>query len=103
MATDTNNRILSRRTSRRLWGKVVSAAMKDTIVVSVSRYRKHPKYGKYLSRDKNIKVHDPGNTCAVGEVVYLKETKPISKGKHFVVDSKRVAVPAPLGDDKKEL
>jgi len=66
-----------------LSGIVVSNKMKDTIVVSVERYEKHPKYGKFIKRRKKFKVHDTGNTAKVGDKVEILETRPISKDKHF--------------------
>jgi len=66
-------------------GVVVKTAMKDTITVSVNRYVKHPKYKKYLLRSKKFLVHDAGNTAAVGDKVTIKETRPISKMKRFVL------------------
>lgn len=68
-----------------LSGVVVSDKMTDTIVVSVSRYFKHPKYQKFMTVDKKYKVHDPGNTKKVGEKISIIETKPISKTKRFVI------------------
>ena len=70
-------------------GEVVSTKMKDTVVVSVQSYTKHPKYGKFILRSKRFKAHDAGNTCAMGEIVYIKETHPISKDKHFKVVGKK--------------
>ena len=70
-------------------GVVVKAAMKDTVTVSVERYVKHPKYKKYMRLSKKFLVHNPGNTLKVGDKVTIKETRPISKLKRFVVaDSK---------------
>jgi len=66
-----------------LAGTVVSDKMKDTIVVSVERYEKHPKYDKYVKRRKKFKAHDAGNTAKIGDKVEIRETKPISKDKHF--------------------
>ncbi len=66
-------------------GTVVSTSMKDTVVVKVGRYVKHPKYGKFIKHSKKIKAHDVGNTKAVGDTVEIVETKPISKGKSFIV------------------
>lgn len=66
-------------------GVVVKTAMKDTATVSVERYVKHPKYKKFLRRSKKFLVHDPGNTLTVGEKVTIRETRPISKLKRFVV------------------
>lgn len=68
-----------------LEGVVVKTAMKDTATVSVDRYVKHPKYKKYIRRSKKFLVHDPGNTLLVGQKVTIRETRPISKRKHFVV------------------
>ena len=84
----------TQKKERLVTGKVVSTAMKDTVVVLVERYIKHPKYGKYLLRTKRLKAHDAGNTCAMGDVVFLKETAPMSKDKHFKVVGKQVAAVA---------
>lgn len=66
-------------------GKIVSTKMKDTVVVLVERYTKHPKYGKFLKTQKKFKVHDAGNKHKDGEVVEIFETKPISKTKRFMI------------------
>lgn len=66
-----------------LSGTVVSDKMKDTIVVLVERYDKHPKYGKYVKKRKKFKVHDAGNIAKIGDRVKIIETKPISKDKSF--------------------
>lgn len=66
-------------------GVVVKAAMKDTATVKVERYVKHPKYKKYMRLSKKFLVHDPGNTAQVGDKVTIKETRPISKLKRFVL------------------
>ncbi|MEK7509816.1 MAG: 30S ribosomal protein S17 [Patescibacteria group bacterium] len=70
-----------------LEGVVVKSAMKDTITVAVSRYEKHPKYGKYIRRTKKFLVHDAGNIAKVGDKVAIRETKPMSKRKYFVLHS----------------
>ncbi|OHA89967.1 MAG: 30S ribosomal protein S17 [Candidatus Zambryskibacteria bacterium RIFCSPHIGHO2_01_FULL_44_22b] len=66
-----------------LTGKVVSDKMKDTIVVMVEHYEKHPKYQKFVTRRKKFKAHDAGNTAKVGDKVQIEATRPISKDKHF--------------------
>ncbi len=68
-----------------LSGVVVSDKMKDTIVVEVTRYVKHPKYKKYFKVGKRFKAHDAGNTRTVGERVRIVSCRPISKDKHFTV------------------
>ena len=70
-----------------LEGVVVKSAMKDTVTVEVSRYVKHPKYKKYQKKTKKYLVHNPGNTAIIGEKVVIRQTRPISKNKHFVVAS----------------
>lgn len=69
-------------------GTVVSTKMQDTIAVAVERYIKHPKYKKYLRRTKKFLVHDKGNTAHDGDVVEIREVKPISKRKRFVLVNK---------------
>lgn len=66
-------------------GTVVSDKMKDTVVVLVERYVKHPKYGKFIKKKKRFKAHDAGNKRKMGEKVDIVETKPISKDKRFMV------------------
>ena len=68
-----------------LSGTVTSTKMKDTVVVVVERYEKHPKYEKFVKFRKKFKAHDAGNTKKVGDKVEIRETRPISKDKHFVV------------------
>lgn len=66
-----------------LEGTVVSNKMKDTVVVLVDRYVKHPKYQKFIKQSKKFKAHDAGNTKSIGDKVSIVQTKPISKDKHF--------------------
>ena len=68
-----------------LSGVVVSDKMNKTIVVSVSRFIKHPKYGKYYKVSKKYKAHDEENTYKIGDKVKIVETRPISKDKKFKV------------------
>ncbi len=68
---------------RVLRGTVVSTKMTDTITVIVDRYVKHPKYKKYERLSKKFLVHDAGNTAKEGQEVSIRETRPMSKRKHF--------------------
>ncbi|MCX6713005.1 MAG: 30S ribosomal protein S17 [Candidatus Vogelbacteria bacterium] len=72
-----------------LTGIVVSDKMDKTVVVSVKSYVKLPKYGKYVQREKRFKAHDPENRCKAGDQVSIRETRPISKDKHFEVVSNK--------------
>lgn len=71
-----------------LKGKVVSTKMKDTVVVSIDSFKKHPKYGKYIKKQNKIMAHDLGNTCKEGEIIEIIETKPISRHKRFKIIKK---------------
>lgn len=70
---------------KRLEGVVTSDKMDKTIVVKVTRYIKHPKYGKYYTVDKKFKAHDEANAHKIGDKVTIEETRPISKDKSFKV------------------
>ncbi len=70
---------------KQLQGVVVSDKMKDTVVVSVQRYFKHPQYKKFITRNKKYMAHNPGNTVKMGETVTIEETSPMSRHKHFKV------------------
>lgn len=71
-----------------LSGVVVSDKMDKTVVVSVSRFVKHPKYGKFYKINKKYKAHDEENKYKIGDKVEITETKPISKDKRFRVVNK---------------
>ncbi len=68
-----------------LQGVVVSDKMDKTIVVEVKRFVKHPKYKKYYNVTKKYKAHDETNIHKTGETVTIRETRPLSKDKHFEV------------------
>ena len=62
-------------------GLVTSSKMDKSIVVSVERKVKHPKYGKFVKKTTKFVAHDEANTCNVGDTVKIMETRPISKNK----------------------
>ena len=70
---------------RTLKGVVVSDKMDKTIVVSVTRFVKHPKYKKYMKITKKYKAHDAEKAAKVGDTVTIVETRPLSKDKHFAL------------------
>ncbi len=72
-----------KKTKKQMTGVVTSDKMKDTVVVEVKRFVKHPKYGKYTSINKKFKADDKGNTKKIGDTVTIEECAPISKDKHF--------------------
>ena len=64
-------------------GKVVSNKMDKTIVVAIEDRVKHPLYKKIVDRTYKLKAHDEENTCNIGDIVKVMETKPISKDKRW--------------------
>jgi small subunit ribosomal protein S17 len=74
-----------KKTNKILKGVVTSDKMDKTIVVKVTRFVEHKKYGKRIKKTKKYKAHDEENIKKIGDVVEIEETKPISKDKHFKV------------------
>jgi small subunit ribosomal protein S17 len=74
-----------KNTARTLMGKVVSDKMDKTITVLIERRVKHPLYGKYLSKSSKLKAHDEENTCNIGDVVTIAESRPLSKSKSWAL------------------
>ncbi len=70
---------------RTVQGKVVSNKMDKSIVVLTERRVKHPVYGKFLSKSSKIHAHDEDNQCSIGDVVTIKECRPISKTKSWTL------------------
>ncbi len=82
------NNLKKEEKGRLLKGVVVSDKMDKTIVVSVSRLKKHPKYKKRYKIDKKYRVHDQENKYKTGDKVVIKESRPISKDKKWQVVNK---------------
>ena len=64
---------------------VVSAKMDKTIVINVDSYRIHPKYKKRYKISHKYYAHDENNSCKEGDVVTVKETRPLSKTKRWIL------------------
>ena len=64
-------------------GVVTSSAMNKTITVSVERLVEHPLYKKTTKQTKKFKAHDKDNQCQVGDLVRIRETRPLSKTKRW--------------------
>ena len=76
---------INRKTLR---GTVVSDKMDKTVVVSVERFVKHPKYKKFQKSSKRYKAHDEQNSAKVGDAVTIRECRPMSKDKTFELVTK---------------
>jgi len=75
----------NKKTNKILKGVVVSDKMQKTVVVEVTRFVEHKKYGKRIKKTKKYKAHDENNVKKIGDIVEIEETKPMSKDKHFKV------------------
>lgn len=70
---------------RTLQGRVVSNKMDKSIVVAIERRVKHPLYGKYIKRTTKVHAHDENNTAHEGDLVSIRETRPVSKTKSWAL------------------
>lgn len=66
-------------------GMVVSDKMQKTVVVAVDNRVTHPRYGKIVVQTKRYKAHDEENTCRIGDRVRIRETRPLSRTKRWVI------------------
>ena len=66
-------------------GDVVSDKMQKTRSVSISRQFKHAKYGKIVKRSSVFKAHDENSISKTGDRVRIREGRPLSKTKRWVV------------------
>jgi small subunit ribosomal protein S17 len=71
--------------------KVVSKAGDKTVVGLHVFLSQHPIYKKYIKKQKKYMIHDETNKVQVGDMVYIRETKPISKRKTWVIFSDKSA------------
>lgn len=75
-----------REQRKSLIGRVTSDKMDKTIVVTVQRVTQHPLYGKVMKVNKKYKAHDENNEGREGDVVQIRECRPISKEKRFFLE-----------------
>jgi small subunit ribosomal protein S17 len=64
-------------------GTVVGKKMQKTATVLVERQIRHPLYKKTIKRRKSFLVHDEADSCKIGDIVRIVETRPISKRKRW--------------------
>lgn len=72
---------------RTLTGKVVSDKMDKTVTVMIERRVKHPIYGKFVKRSTKLHAHDEQNECQIGDTVTVRECRPLSKSKSWMLVS----------------
>ncbi len=66
-------------------GQVIRDKMDKTVVVTIDRVVKDPRFGKFIRRTTKFMAHDEGNSCHVGDRVKLIETRPLSARKRWLV------------------
>ena len=66
-------------------GTVVSNKMDKTAVVAVIDRVRHPRYFKTVQRTKRLYVHDEENTLQIGDRVRVREIRPLSKQKRWLL------------------
>ena len=84
MADATAAKPESRRTEK--IGNVVSTKMQKTIVVEVEMRKTHPKYKRVIKLNKKFYAHDEQNSARVGDVVRIRESRPLSKLKRWTLE-----------------
>ena len=72
-------------TKAEVQGVVVSDKMDKTIIVKIERKIKHPLYKKFIRRTKKYAAHDEANVAKIGDIVRIRECRPLSKRKHWEV------------------
>ena len=83
--TTTTSEGKGRGIRRVITGTVTSTKMHKTVVVTVSRRFRDKRFHKFISRRVRYKAHDENNSCQVGDLVELVESRPFSKTKRWRV------------------
>lgn len=80
---ETQNDVQAQSRRNEKVGQVVSTKMQKTIVVEVEMRKAHPKYKRIVRTSKKFYAHDPENSAHVGDMVRIRETRPLSKLKRW--------------------
>ena len=79
--------VQQRTKGRVVTGRVISNKCNQTITVLIERREPHPVYGKYIRRSTKVHAHDANNECKEGDLVTVRESRPYSKTKFWVLSS----------------
>ena len=94
----------ARHQRKTLVGTVMSNKMQKTITVRVDRLVQHPKYQRVIKRATTFKAHDETNSAAIGDLVKVMETRPLSKDKRWrlveIIERASQAPPVPGGEEE---
>ena len=100
MSEATQTATQSRRNEK--VGQVVSTKMQKTIVVEVEMRKAHPKYKRVMKSNKKFYAHDEQNSARVGDVVRIREARPLSKLKRWSLEEIVRRSSLALADDQVE-
>ena len=99
--TGTTEQAATRRNEK--IGIVVSTKMQKTIVVEIEMRKAHPKYKRVMKSNKKFYAHDEQNSARTGDVVRIRESRPLSKLKRWsleeIVRRSSLSEPAPAKTD----
>ncbi|QCI20058.1 MAG: 30S ribosomal protein S17 [Buchnera aphidicola (Brevicoryne brassicae)] len=70
---------------RTLQGRVLRNKMQKSAVVAIQRFVKHDIYGKFIKRTTKLHIHDEKNECSIGDLIEIRESRPISKTKSWIL------------------
>lgn len=70
---------------RAVQGRVISDKMDKSFTIAIERMVKHPLYGKFIRRTTKLHVHDENNEARQGDVVEIRECRPVSKTKSWTL------------------
>src|SRR6201985_3912846 len=83
-------------------GVVGSTKMQKTIVVEIEMRKAHPKYKRVMKTNRKFYAHDESNSARVGDVVRIRESRPLSKLKRWSLEEIVRRSSLALADDKKD-
>ncbi len=73
------------KVARTMTGRVTSNKMNKTVTVVIERLVRHPVYGKYIRRSTKLHAHDEQNECRQGDLVMIKQCRPLAKTKAWTL------------------
>lgn len=77
--------IMEKNNKREIEAYVVSDKMNKTVVVQLKKRVQHRIFKKFFTVREKYKAHDEKNECYVGDKVLVRESRPLSKEKRWVV------------------
>lgn len=79
-----------KKNDKNFTGRVISVKGQKIVIVSVVHTVRHPIYKKQTRIARTFAVHNELAAPAVGDTVRIRETRPMSKTKHFIILEKLV-------------